>query len=431
MPDGRDTARRDASSPRASDADFDWPPSEDALAAQTFVRGADATPARSTSNHERSDERDASQPDRVLDEIRARILARDSETLFEEQSGRPAQPGSIIGPPRTGYRKPPKRGFVAAAEQGARTALTSIRARWTARSRSRQPPKPALPADAPPRRGPLHIALAAVVTIAVLEAAYIWSMTNRATSAAPSGAAVPSATEGAADLGAAPTPTSTIGAGPASTATTTDHGQLIVRSEPAGAHVLVDGKPYGKTPLVIRSVAAGEHRLVLKREGSELTQRVRVEPGTAVSVIVPMKTASANFGFVAVSSPLELDVLENGALIGTTRARRLALPPGPHTLELVNSRFGFRSTMRVSIDPGRETKLPISLPAGAVNVNATPWAEVWVDGELVGETPIGNLRLPIGEHEVLFRHPQLGEKTVMTAIKLDEVTRVTTDLRTK
>jgi serine/threonine-protein kinase len=52
----------------------------------------------------------------------------------------------------------------------------------------------------------------------------------------------------------------------------------------------------------------------------------------------------------------------------------------------------------------------IELPKGSVNLNAMPWAEVFIDGKRVGETPIGNLEVPIGPHEIVFRHPQLGEK---------------------
>ena len=43
-------------------------------------------------------------------------------------------------------------------------------------------------------------------------------------------------------------------------------------------------------------------------------------------------------------------------------------------------------------------------------LNALPWAEVWIDGESIGETPIGKVSVPIGWHEIVFRHPELGEK---------------------
>ena len=54
--------------------------------------------------------------------------------------------------------------------------------------------------------------------------------------------------------------------------------------------------------------------------------------------------------------------------------------------------------------------MTIELPQGTVNLNASPWAEVWIDGRRIGETPIGNLAVPIGPHEIVFRHPEFGEK---------------------
>ena len=43
--------------------------------------------------------------------------------------------------------------------------------------------------------------------------------------------------------------------------------------------------------------------------------------------------------------------------------------------------------------PGKVANLAVDLPKGVVNLNATPWAEVWIDGQRVGETPIGNLSI--------------------------------------
>jgi len=61
---------------------------------------------------------------------------------------------------------------------------------------------------------------------------------------------------------------------------------------------------------------------------------------------------------------------------------------------------------------------------------ATPWATVTLDGQDLGETPVGNTTVAIGTHEVVFRHPQLGEQrftatvtamvivTVMAAVRM-------------
>jgi hypothetical protein len=56
---------------------------------------------------------------------------------------------------------------------------------------------------------------------------------------------------------------------------------------------------------------------------------------------------------------------------------------------------------------------------------------VFVDGERVGETPIGNLPRRIGTHEIVFRHPELGERRETVVIAVGKPARVGVDLRKK
>src|SRR5438132_1618344 len=82
---------------------------------------------------------------------------------------------------------------------------------------------------------------------------------------------------------------------------------------------------------------------------------------------------------------------------------------GRHELDLVNSEFGFRTSRVVQVTAGKIASIKAEMPNGTIAVNAVPWAEVWIDGQAVGETPIGNVTVPIGNHDVVFRHPELGE----------------------
>jgi hypothetical protein len=84
---------------------------------------------------------------------------------------------------------------------------------------------------------------------------------------------------------------------------------------------------------------------------------------------------------------------------------------------------------KVQVTPGKVTSLTLELPRGVVHLNATPWAEVWIDGKNVGETPIGNLSVAIGPHEVVFRHPQLGEKRQAVAVTMGGPVRVSVDMK--
>jgi hypothetical protein len=61
-------------------------------------------------------------------------------------------------------------------------------------------------------------------------------------------------------------------------------------------------------------------------------------------------------------------------------------------------------------------------------VNATPWADVLIDGRPAGQTPLGNIELPIGPHEITFRHPELGERTRRVVVAAQGVSRVAENL---
>jgi hypothetical protein len=78
-------------------------------------------------------------------------------------------------------------------------------------------------------------------------------------------------------------------------------------------------------------------------------------------------------------------------------------------LTLVNETLEYRETRTVTVEARRTLALNVEVPRGTLHVNAQPWADVWIDGRRAGETPIGNVSLPIGSHDVVLRHPQRGE----------------------
>lgn len=144
----------------------------------------------------------------------------------------------------------------------------------------------------------------------------------------------------------------------------------------------------------------------------------------ASSSAAPSDAAVDGLGRVRIVSAIPLQVVERGRVIGTSGDRALLLSPGTHTLELSNSTLGFRTTARVRVDAGQQAELPVALPSGTVNVNAQPWAQVLIDGAVVGDTPLANVPLVIGDHEVVWRHPQFGERRQQVVVKAGALTRV-------
>jgi len=208
-------------------------------------------------------------------------------------------------------------------------------------------------------------------------------------------------------------------------------GELRIRTEPAGAKVTVDGHAYGKSPLTVEGLAPGAHTVLLENDLGSITQEVKIEPGTTASLMVPLTTPknAPLSGWISVKAPVEVQIFEDDRLLGTSQSDRIMVSVGRHRLEIVSEALGYRNTQTVTVGPGRVSPVTPAWPRGSMSLNAIPWAEVWVDGQQVGETPLANVAVPIGAHEVVFRHPDLGEKRVRTVVALGVPAKVSVDLR--
>ena len=228
-------------------------------------------------------------------------------------------------------------------------------------------------------------------------------------------------------------------------------GTLVVETEPAGVEVRVDGALMGLSPVQV-PVPAGRRDVRLRYDGMERSMSMRVASGeivrqsatfarAAVLTIETRMPASppapatrpappgSLSGWVRVEVPIALRILEDGNLLGTTDVDRLMLPVGEHALELRNDEVGFVTRQTVKVTAGNTAVLPIRLPNAPLSINAKPWAEAWVDGVRVGDTPIGTLMRPIGRHEVVLRHRELGERRESVLVTLGQPARVSVDFR--
>ncbi|NUR55072.1 MAG: PEGA domain-containing protein, partial [Acidobacteria bacterium] len=216
----------------------------------------------------------------------------------------------------------------------------------------------------------------------------------------PSGSRTPGPQPTTTTASKAPAPT------PAPSATA---GQVIISTDPPGARVLLDGKTVGESPVTLPTVPPGRHTITLVTESGSVKRAVRVEAGKTLTVDVPIFS-----GFVAVSAPIIVEIAEAGRLLGTSE-NQVMLSPGRHQLRFTNRALHYEATQTVEIEPGEVFKLGLD-PRGTANINAVPWAEVWIDGVKAGETPIANVSIPLGVREIVFRNPQFGERKVTTTV---------------
>jgi hypothetical protein len=206
-------------------------------------------------------------------------------------------------------------------------------------------------------------------------------------------------------------------------------GRVDITSDPSGARVSIDGVDRGVTPLTV-SIEPGTHAVVVSDGRMSTSRTLEVSSGATVTMmaaLVPAAPAGPPAGWVTISSPLELQVYEDGNVLGTTSSARILLPAGRHELELVNRLTDFQTAVTVDVSAGRTSKVAIPLPNGGIAINALPWAEIWLDGKELGQTPVANQTVPIGTHEVIARHPQLGERKQTVVVTTKAPLRVVID----
>ena len=211
------------------------------------------------------------------------------------------------------------------------------------------------------------------------------------------------------------------------------NGQLQIRTEPSGARVLVDGQRRGTSPTTVEGLRPGVHMVTLESQVGSVTQDVTIESGATAALLVPLKAPKAVpvSGWITVTSPIDLELSEKGQPLGSSRSGKIAASVGRHELDISNDALGYHVTRSISVEPGEVSSMKLDPPKGSLSLNAVPWAEVWIDGERAGETPIGNAQLAIGQHEVVFRHPDLGEQRFTPTVTLTAPARVSADLRRK
>jgi hypothetical protein len=204
---------------------------------------------------------------------------------------------------------------------------------------------------------------------------------------------------------------------------------IVLDSLEQGDSVLVDGREIGVTPLKlaltpdVRSIRVRTRPVVEIPDAQPIPV---VDPPTDAGVSATLKQAAAreHLGGLRLSSSIELQVLEGERVLGSSADGPVVTAAGRHELDFVNSALGYRSHQVVEIKAGQIIPLRISPPDGRVSVNAVPWAQVSINGSSVGETPLANIPLPVGEYEITFRHPQLGERKQKVVVKSNVVTRV-------
>ena len=189
---------------------------------------------------------------------------------------------------------------------------------------------------------------------------------------------------------------------------------LHLTSTPTAAQVLVDGKLRGVTPLTLSDLSPGRHTVAITATEGTIQRVVTVVAGETAEI-----NEAIFSGWAAVYAPFDLTISENGRVLRPDDRNQLMLPPGTHSLRVVNQAVGFDEIRQVDVKPGDTTVVRLTPPSSTLTLTATEPSEVWLDGARLGETPLEGVAAAVGSHELLVKRNAGGDRrfTVTVGVK--------------
>jgi hypothetical protein len=207
-------------------------------------------------------------------------------------------------------------------------------------------------------------------------------------------------------------------------------GSLYILSEPTNAKVVLDGVERGTTPLTLNNLASGTHILELDHAGDyDWKSTVEVPAGgtkTVSASLNPMPASTTGWVYVS-SSPGGASVIIDGTNYGQTPGsgslKLNSIGVGDHTVTLTLA--GYQPyTAKVTVYANTVSEVSALLQSagpkagvGEVSVSSTPsGANVFIDNNFVGITPLTLKEIPAGTHVIMVRLTGYQDYEVTTAV---------------
>jgi serine/threonine protein kinase len=288
--------------------------------------------------------------------------------------------------------------------------------------------------------------LVALIVVVALGVGGAWlKFRDRGGQPAPSAAAVPATTENTSNKDEAAQPKPETPAAPRAAAPVKPErsqksappappapASVAIESEPPGAEVYINNRRSGTTPLDLDGLPANRHNAVrVVKEGYEpWTGGFNAVPGKTDRVFATLKKAA--FAVQVNSQPPGARVYIDGQDTGkTTPASVEGLEPGrAHSVKVELDGYArYEGTFTQSGTAPARVSAALTQLFGRLTVDSKPWAIVFVDGEKRGMTPLADMKLGAGQHELVMDNPKLqAKKRVQVRVEPNKTTRIMVDL---
>ena len=189
---------------------------------------------------------------------------------------------------------------------------------------------------------------------------------------------------------------------------------LELRSEPAGARVVVDGVQHSEvTPFVLGRLGAGPHTVALSLEGYVgVTRAVDLAAGEVRTLDIALAPTAP---VVTRAPPVVVTPVGSSPAPSPSLQPSMQPPPSP--------------SPATSVGPRPQRIAPQGRGIGTLTVNSIPYSEVYLGKKHLGQTPIAELELAPGTYTLRLVHPGLKARSSKVVIAAGKRSKVMVNLR--
>ena len=195
-------------------------------------------------------------------------------------------------------------------------------------------------------------------------------------------------------------------------------GLLLLKTDPEGCDIQIDGVSVGQTPRLITHLSASGTYSIRLRKAGYLPQAISVKFNGRVPLVREEKMVLASGTIDIQSDPAGAEVTVNGVVRGVTPIKVAEVPKGRAVVKFHLD--GFADEVReLAINAGDQQALPVVLKAlpGTIHLSSVPaGARLYVNNEPRGVAPLSLPGLTPGTYEV--RAEMEGYGTVSKTIQI-------------
>ena len=181
--------------------------------------------------------------------------------------------------------------------------------------------------------------------------------------------------------------------------------RVTVKTRPAGAGLWVDGVAMGRAPVTVTGAAGKELTLVARLDGRKTEKRMKLVAGAEEVVLALPPTVSR----AKEAAPPREEVPGSTPGLADTAPN----PPVPDAaVRTPDSAVTGRAAPATRPGHSGAKRRLKARPKryGFIDVFVAPWAEVKIDGRIVGPTPVKGRKLTVGPHTIEVFNKELGRR---------------------